>query len=73
MDVLDFEQDLRYLVMDTGNPWVNLDLPVPVPAYTRTHEGRVRVLTGFRKGMGTGTGILRMDLEKAKKLCYKIL
>ena len=66
--------------MDTGNPWVNLDLPVPVPAYTRTREGRVRVSTGFPKGtgmgtlpMGTGTGILRMDSEKAKKLCYKIL
>ena len=59
------------IVMDTGNLWVNLNLPVPVPAYTR--EGRVWVLTGFPKGTGTGTGILRMDLEKAKKLCYKIL
>ena len=73
MDVLDFEQDLRYLVMDTGNPWVNLNLPVPVPVNTRTREGRVRVLTGFTKGMGTGTGILKMDSKKAKKLCYKIL
>ena len=61
------------LVMDTGNPWVNLNLPVPVPAYTRTREGRVWVLTGFIKGMGTGTGILQMDSKKAKKLCYKIL
>ena len=40
---------------------------------TCTREGWVRVLTGFPKGTGTGTGILRMDSEKAKKLCYKIL
>ena len=59
--------------MDTGNPWVNLDLPVPVPVETRTRPSWVRVSTGFPKGTGTGTGILRMDFEKAKKLCYKIL
>ena len=43
------------------------------PVKTRTREGRVRVSTGFPKGTGTGTGILRMVSEKAKKLCYKIL
>jgi hypothetical protein len=26
------------LVIDTGNPWVFLSIPVPVPAHTPTHE-----------------------------------
>ena len=56
--------------MDTGNPWVNLNLPVPVPAYTRTREWRVRVLTGFLKGTGMGTEI---DTEKLKSYVTKYL
>ena len=55
---------MKWIVIDTGNPWVSLNLPVPVPAHTLTPEGRVRVSAGFPKGtgtgmlpMGTGTGI----------------
>ena len=63
--------------MDTGNPWVDLNLPVPVPAYTRTREWRVRVLTGFPKGTGTGTLPMGMgteiDTEKLKSYVTKYL
>jgi hypothetical protein len=58
----------NWIVIDMGNPWVNLRLPLPVSIYTRTPEARVWVYTGFPKGtdkgmlpMGTGTDIQPMD------------
>ena len=54
----------RGVVFDTGNPWVNLKVPIPVPVDTHTRESRVWVFMGFPmdtgKGMlsaGRGTGI----------------
>jgi hypothetical protein len=53
-----------YVVLDMGNPWVNITLSLPVSVCTHTHDTWVRICTGLSKdtdmgklSKGTGTDL----------------